>query len=144
MISGLTNADSMPVLERMLQFAAGRQTLLADNVANFDTPGYTTRDVSVKQFQAALGEAVDDRRDRHSNRGGDLDFRGTRDVRVHGDRLELRPEEMSTNVLFHDGNDRDLDRSMQALAENVITVRSVTTLLRSRLDLMSSALRERP
>ena len=144
MISGLTNADSMPVLERMLQFAAGRQTLLADNVANFDTPGHKTRDVSVKQFQAALGEAVEDRRDRHSNRGGELDFRGTRDVRVRGDRLELRPEERGGNVLFHDGNDRDLDRSMQSLAENVITVRSVTTLLRSRLDLMSSALRERP
>jgi flagellar basal-body rod protein FlgB len=144
MISGLTNADSMPVLERMLQFAAGRQRILADNVANFDTPGFRPRDVDVKQFQAALGEAVDERRDRNSNRGGELVFGGTRDVEVRGDRLELVPGESNRNILFHDGNDRDLDRSMQDLVENVMTVRGVSTLLRSRIDLLSSALRERP
>lgn len=144
MISGLTNADSLPVLERMLQFAAGRQKILADNVANFDTPGFRPKDVDVRQFQAALGEAVVERRDQNSNRGGELVFGGTRDVRVRGDRLELVPDEANRNVLFHDGNDRDLDRSMQDLVENVLTVRTVSTLLRSRIDLLSSALRERP
>ncbi|MHC4810746.1 MAG: flagellar basal body rod protein FlgB [Planctomycetota bacterium] len=144
MISGLTDADSMPVLERMLQFASGRQRILADNVANFDTPGYRARDVSVRGFQEALGEAVLERREKHSARGGELAFAGSDDVSVRGDRLELQPTERGGGAMSHDGNDRDLERSMQMLAENVMAVRTVTTLLRSRIDLMSAAIRERP
>jgi len=144
MISGLTDADSLPVLERMMQFASRRQRLLADAVANFDTPGHRPLDVSVTDFQSALGEAVDERRERHSARGGALPLASTDEVRVAGDRLELTPGEANANVLFHDENDRDLDRAMQALAENVMTMRTMTTLHRSRMDLLASALRERP
>ncbi len=144
MISGLTDADSLPVLERMMQFSAGRQRLLADAVANFSTPGHRPRDVSVEDFQATLGAAVDERRERHSARGGALPLASTGEVRVESDRLELAPDEANENLLFHDENDRDLDRAMQALAENVMTMRTMTTLHRSRMDLLNSALRERP
>lgn len=144
MISGITDGDAIPVLERMLQFSGHRQRLLADAVANLDTPGYRARDLDVDAFRAALDEAATDRRERHGGRGGDLDLASTRDVLVKKDRLELRPEEANANILFHDENDRDLDRTMQAVAENVLTFRTAATLIRDRFDLMLSAVRERP
>ena len=40
MIDGVTNADSIPVLERMMQFAGARHRLLVHDIANLDTPDF--------------------------------------------------------------------------------------------------------
>lgn len=50
----LIDTSSMMFLERYLDLAAFRQTLVATNLANIDTPGYRTRDVA---FQSELAWA---------------------------------------------------------------------------------------
>lgn len=143
MIGGVTNGDSIPILERMVQFAGQRHRLIVNNIANFSTPGYRAVDVSVEAFQAQLGDAIDARRARHGATGGELNLRDSRTVRFTSTGIELNPEPIGRNILFHDRNDRDLERTMQDLAENFMSFRLAAELLRSRMALINTAIRER-
>lgn len=142
LIDQITNADAMPVLERTIQFAARRQELLAHNIANFSTPNFRPRDVSVADFQESLGEAVDRRRACGAGRGG-LALESTREVKVTARGLALHAGRPSGNILFHDRNDRDLERTMQDMVENLTAFRVASDLLKSRMELMNAAIRER-
>lgn len=136
----LTESGAMPVLEMTALFAARRQEVLAHNIANIDTPGFIPRQVSARAFQEALGRAIDRRRDAG---GGPLEVEATRELRPAGDGLALEPRTPSGNILFHDRNNRDLERMMADLAENVGVFRLATDLLRTRHGLIASALAER-
>jgi flagellar basal-body rod protein FlgB len=52
------NQSSIPLLEQVVNFTEARHGVLAGNIANLDTPGYKTRDLSPKLFQEKLKEAV--------------------------------------------------------------------------------------
>jgi flagellar basal-body rod protein FlgB len=142
MISGLNNDGAAPVLEAMIRFASARQKLIAHNVANLDTPDFRPLDVSPQEFQRALARAVDRRRS--AGGVGELRIDGSEQVRFGPDgAIELNPRTPSGNIMFHDRNNRDLERLMQANAENVAAFRVATDLLRSRVDIMRSAISER-
>ena len=126
MIDGVLNAGAIPVLERLVRFAGERHRLIVNNIANLDTPGYRPVDLSVSDFQKQLAEAVDGRRAGRTPAS-----------------LELQTEPRAANILFHDGNDRDLERTMQDLVENFLTFRVANELMRSRFDLIGTAIRER-
>ena len=146
MIEGLHNAGALPVLERVLQFAGQRQKLLAHNVANMDTPDFRPMDVSVGSFQQALARAVEERREAAGGSTGQapLVFEGTREVQVGRDgRLTLDPRTPSGNVLYHDRNNRDLERMMQDLAENGLMYKATVDLIRREHDLLRTAISQR-
>jgi flagellar basal-body rod protein FlgB len=143
LIDGVTNADSLPVLERMVEFAGARHRLIAHNIANIDTVGFRPLDVSVEAFQSQLGRAIDVRRAEHGNAGGDLAPASSREVEIGPDGVILHPEPIGDNILFHDMNDRDPERLMQSLVENFMAFRTAAELLRSRFDIINTAIRER-
>ncbi|MHC4106624.1 MAG: flagellar basal body rod protein FlgB [Planctomycetota bacterium] len=142
MIEGVTNADAVPVLERMIQFAGQRHRLIVNNIANLSTPGFRPQDVSVEGFQQQLGEAIDARRAASGASGGDLPLQDSQEVTVRRDGMVLHPRPVGDNILFHDGNDRNVERLMQDLAENFLAFRTTAELLRSRFDLINTAIRE--
>ena len=143
-ISDLTNADSIPTLEASAQFAAQRQRLIAHNVANLSTPNFRELDVSVDAFRSQLSDAVGRRRARFGGLRGDLPLRDSREVETTArGGIRLNPTEAGGNILFHDRNDRDLERMMQDLVENVGAFRVASELLRSRMDLLRTAISER-
>lgn len=140
-IDSLVNADALPVLERVSQFAARRQDIIAHNITNASTPNFRPKDVSVRDFQKSLSEAIDERRARTGGTRGDLPMRTTREVRLAaGGGLELRPTTFGDNILFHDRNNRDLERLMQDMVENLTAFRVAGDLLKSRLQLLKSAI----
>jgi flagellar basal-body rod protein FlgB len=144
MIDGVTNSDSLPVLERMVQFAGQRHRLIAHNIANLDTPGFRPADVSVSGFQAQLGEAIDARRAAFGNLGGPLALEASEEITFdERDSIVLHPQSAGDNILFHDRSDRDLERTMQGLVENFMSFRFAAEMLRSRFDLINTAIRER-
>ena len=143
MIDGLFNSGSMPALHRLMQFTERRQAYLSDAIANVSTPNYRPRDLDVSEFQAALGEAVDRRRARGNPVAGELEMRDTRQLRFEGDRMTVRAEPTNENLLFHDRNNRSLEHLMQDQAENVMTHRVASTLLRNQYDILRTAIRER-
>lgn len=141
MIEGITNSGDLPVLERVMQFAARRQSLIASNIANVSTPGYRPVDVSVEGFQKQLGAAIDARR----GQGGDgpLVVGDSRTVELTARGMTLHPEPTGDHLLFQDGNDRDLERIMQDLVGNFLTYRTASELIRNRFDMLETAIRER-
>ena len=58
-------------------------------------------------------------------------------------RLRLDPRTSSGNILFHDKNNRDLERTMQSLVENASMFRVATDLFRNRTTLLRDAIAER-
>ena len=143
MIHDLTNSESIPILERVMQFTGQRQRIIANNIANLSTPGFRPVDVSVEDFQAQLAHAVEDRRTNSNGGAAELSIESTREVAFDEDGMTLRPSPTGDNLLFHDQNDRDVERIMQDLVENFMAFRTAAQFLRSRFDLISIAIRER-
>lgn len=143
-IDELTSSGAIPSLELSVRFAAERQRMIAHNVANLSTPDYRPMNVSPRDFQKALAEAVDRRRTRTGGESGSLDFQGTREVSIARDgRMTLSPRTPSPGILAHDRNNRDFERTMQDLVENAAAFRVATDLLRSRYQILGSAIAER-
>jgi len=143
MIDGLTNANAVSVLERMVQFAGQRHRIITNNIANLSTPGFRPADVSVAQFQSQLRDAIDARRAARGSANGDLPIESTSQVQINATGMTLHPETVGDNILFHDGNDRDVERTMQGLVENFMTFRAAAQLLKSRFESLTVAIRER-
>ncbi|USN98582.1 MAG: hypothetical protein H6810_10460 [Phycisphaeraceae bacterium] len=143
-IDQLDNAGALPALDKMMRFAAGRQKLIAHNIANMDTPGFLEVDVDPKAFQEQLAKAIDDRRSRNGGGHGDLGMESTREVGVLPDgRLSFDPRTGSGNILFHDRNNRDLERTMQSMVENAAMFRLASDLYRNRTRVLRDAIAER-
>lgn len=143
LINEIGNSGAIPVLEAALRYAAQRQKLIAHNIANADTPNFIQKDVDPAHFQQALRSAIEDRRQRTGSQGA-LNLKSTRQIKVGPDgSFELHPTSPSGNILFHDRNDRDLERLMQSNAENVAAYRLSAEFLRTRFDLLRSAISER-
>ena len=142
-IDQVIDAGPLPVLERAMQFAARRHEVIAHNVANLSTPDFIQKDVSIDRFQAQLREAIDRRRSSKGSQRGPLEIRPTREVEVTpGGSLRLSPQTPRSGVLFHDRNNRDLERLIQDLVENMSAFRVASDLLKSRMDTLRTAIRE--
>jgi len=100
-------------LERYMDLLSVRQKLVAANIANADTPGYKTRDID---FQAEFRDAVDATSPQVANVSG----------------LKTK----------NDGNNVSIDRESRLLAENDMRFSIATSLLRSRLKTLRSAIQE--
>ena len=144
MIRDLVTADAIPTLAASMRFAAQRQPLIAHNIANISTPEFRPTDVDPKTFQKTLAKAVESRRQEYGGVRGELRIEESREIRLNGrGDLELRPREIGENILFHDRNDRDLERLLQDQVENVAAFRLATQLFRSRMNLLNTAISER-
>src|SRR5258707_12312076 len=109
------NEGSTPVLERMLQFTAARQKLIAENVVNISLPNYRQKDLSLEQFQAMLRDRIDDRDSSRSARFDDIT-------------AEL--EQPEHGILFHDGTNRSMEQLMTDQAKNGMMHNFIIELLR--------------
>jgi len=143
MIAGLTNAGSIPVLEKMMHFSGQRHQIITNNIANLSTPGYRPVDVNVDAFRAQLGEAVDRRRESYGNQGGELKMESSSEIEFDNGHMTLKPSAIGDNVLFHDGNDRNLETTMQGLVENFMVFRAASQFVRREFDTLHTAIRER-
>ena len=130
LIERLLNQGNAPLLEQTLKFTAARQRLLAENVANVDTPGYRQKDLSVEDFQAVLRDRVDRRRDA-----------GPGAVRF--DDVAASVETPRRGILFHDGNNRSMEQLMSDSAKNAMMHNLVAELLRKQFAALEMALKER-
>lgn len=143
MISDLSTAGALPALEKMFLFSGQRQRLIAQNIANIDTPNYQGVDVDPQAFQRALGNAIDQRKQRNGGASGELDLSQSRQVRMVGGSMQLNPTTPIDGVLFQDRNQRDLERLMQDMVENATMFRIAGDLLRKNQSLIRGAIAQR-
>lgn len=102
-------------LERYMDLLATRQRLVASNLANIDTPGYRTQDID---FASEMSRLL---------AGGE------------GDPAVQEVEGLLTKP---DGSNVSLDRENRLLAENAIRFNMATTLMKSNLRVMRTAIKE--
>lgn len=141
-LAGLTDWGATPTLEAMIRFAGERQRLIAHNIANINTPNFNQLDLSPTQFQQQLSEAVDKRRKTADSEP--LELEDTGEVTPGpGGSMSFNPSTPRGGILRHDRNNSDLERLMQDQAENLMVYRQALDLLKSRSDLMRSALAQR-
>lgn len=152
MFDRLMSGSNVPALERAMQFGAARHAIIANNIANWETPGFRPGDVDVKAFQAQLDQAVSEQQarlmdgvadDDTSAADGGLALAGSEQVVVGPDGLELRPDPIGDGILFHDGNDRNVERILQSLTENLMAFRFAATMMRKQFQSIDTAIRER-
>ena len=128
------------VLKQTLSALMLRNRVTSMNIANIETPGYRPTDVSPQAFQAALRDAIDDGR---REKGGALVFDDSAPIAFTEEGTVLKPEVLAENIMFHDGNDRSMERIMQKLTENVYTFRMASQMLRNQFESLNMAIRER-
>jgi len=100
-------------LERYMDLLSARQKLVASNIANIDTPGYSTKDIDFEfEFQSQM-------------QGGP--------PRV------MEPAGLQIN---NDGNNVNLDRESRLLAENALRFNVAENLLKTELRMTRMAIEE--
>lgn len=134
---------SMPVLERMVEFTGARQGMIANNIANLSTPYFKPTDLDPAKFQGQLRDALERRSRRPNPMRRPIELRDTDEVRSRSGVTRFSPQQKNENVLFHDQNNRDVERTMQDLVENTMAHRTSIELLKSQFDLLRTAIRER-
>jgi flagellar basal-body rod protein FlgB len=104
-------------LDKYMTLLATRQTLVASNIANADTPGYQTKDID---FQAALQTALSGKRTAAGAMPAASEVPGLR--------------------VKNDGNNVDLDREARLLAENGLRFNIASNLQRAQLKAIRAAI----
>lgn len=139
-IADITNRGAAPALEATLAFNQAQLTMIAENVANYQTPHYAAQQLDVPGFQRALREALDQR--------GDLvhapfEVRSGEEVRMEADgTLHITPTTPSReNLMFHDETNLSLERQMTELAKTAMSQQLATELLKGRFDGLRKAIR---
>ncbi|HWB19047.1 MAG TPA: flagellar basal body rod protein FlgB [Phycisphaerales bacterium] len=139
MIEGLQDSGAIGALSKVLQFTAQRQRIIANNIANLSTPGFRPTDVSVEEFQQQLSDALDEQRTSGSANSA-LVLRDTQEVHDDGGRMVLEPQPIGDNIMFHDGNDRNVESTMQDLVENFMAFRTAASLMKKQFDTINLAI----
>ena len=103
------------LLERAMHGASMRQSVLAENLANANTPGYARRDVD---FEGALRAALRDGK---------------------AESASFSPA-VQAGFQRADGNGVDIENEAAALAKNGLTYQALVSVARTRSDILRSAI----
>jgi len=143
-LDDVLSSGALPALEATIRFAGQRNRLIGHNIANISTPNFQQKDVSPRDFQKWLAEAVDERRARNGGMHGGLKLKDDRQFRATRDgSFELNPLSSTGGILAHDRNNRDLESLMQGLSENLAAYQVATDLMRSRMGTLGVAISQR-
>lgn len=126
---GLFDA-TVELLQRGAAFAVRRHAILAQNLANVETPGYRGQDLT---FARQLDLAQQSRAMPVA-----LGLRGVAGARDSG--LDVRLVRSPDGPPRPDGNDVDVDRQMVKIAENTLYHNAVVHLLIGKLNAMKTAI----
>lgn len=127
-MSGWLDNPVLTVLEKGLNASSLRQKVLADNVANVDTPGFKRSDVD---FQLALNEAL-------GRSGPALSLKTTVPRHITNDIAEnqsIVQTDRSTSFR-NDTNNVDIESEMANVAENGLYFNALTRTISSQLGML--------
>lgn len=131
--------NNINILQRSLDVSATRQRLITNNIANVDTPGYKTMDVSFEDI-------LNTEKDKYSS---NLVFQGNRTDPRHSvigksggnDFLPKVITQDKTSMLINDNN-VDIDHQMTLLAENNIWFNGLTEITNKQFSMLRYVITE--
>lgn len=127
-MSGWLDNPVLTVLEKGLTASSLRQKVLADNVANVDTPGFKRSDVN---FEVALNAAL-------GKSGPNLALKTTASRHIPNGLVENQSIVQTDNStsIRNDSNNVDIDREMSNVAENGLYYNALTRTISSQLGML--------
>jgi flagellar basal-body rod protein FlgB len=153
MIDRLFQSTTVPVLEQVVAFTQARHGILAGNVANLDTPGYKTRDLSPALFEEKLQDAIERRAEPvsagsatqsygYTNSPGHVGGAGDAGKPLSMDEFRDVRESMKS-ILYHDESDVAIEKQVTEIAKNQAKHNLALSLLISQFQLLEAAISER-
>jgi flagellar basal-body rod protein FlgB len=136
MLSNIFQASTIPMLQEVVNFAQARHTVLAGNIANLDTPGYESRDLSVEDFQSRLQAAIESRHQPPE---------ATSPGEPAGDR-GVNMAEVSKNpktILRHDQGNVSMESQVSEMVQNQMQHNLALALMSQQFHLLEAAVSER-
>ena len=141
MLANMFNQSTLPVLEQAVTFAQARHGVLAGNIANIDTPGYKTRDLSPELFQESLKQALKQRDIEPSHPVSPGLLTGG-ERKQHADAF-AGVKESTKHILYHDQSDVSLESQVTELAKNQSMHNMAISLMTQQFRLLEAAISER-
>jgi len=150
----LFDSSTLPILEQVVNFTQARHGVLAGNIANIDTPGYRTRDLSPELFQKALKKAIQTRDQppalSYPYNNHLTDLQATLD-QVRDAMGSLAPEQdgmaevkdSMKSILFHDNSDVSIEQQVTELTKNQFQHNLAISIMTSQFRLLRAAISER-
>ncbi|MBI1825610.1 MAG: flagellar basal body rod protein FlgB [Planctomycetes bacterium] len=137
--AGLIDGGNAPALVNTLSFSEARLRVIADNIANLQTPGYRAKQLDPVAFQQTLRKAI-------TERGSDphqpLHLRSEQVSTDDAGRLTMMPKEKpAENILFHDGTNSSMELEMSELAKTGMMHDVASRLLRIEFNNLREAIR---
>ena len=120
----MTQPPSLDVLQQFVRFAVARESAIATNMANVDTPGYHTKDVD---FQSVLAESLNPTSAAWN--GG-----------AEGAELQPATHEVEGLMERPDGNNVDIDRESMLMAETQLQYQVGMQLIKREFHQVLSAI----
>ena len=131
----LFEGKTLNAIESYMERLSARQEIVSSNLANIDTPGYKTKEIS---FHATMDELLADR-------SSSARLRTTRDRHIDAD-----PFGPSIDRVFEprglieraDKNNVDIDREMMKLSETSMGYSMMTQFLRGKYQKLATSINE--
>jgi len=151
MLSSLFNSSTVPALEQVVNFTEARHGVLAGNIANLDTPGYKTRDISPAQFQKRLKEAIQHRHQAaqsptHASpgmTGARIASRSQRIGSATGYDGMNKVRESVKSILYHDDSNVSIEQQVAEISKNQAQHNLAVSLMTAQFRLLRAAITER-
>ena len=147
MLSSLFQSSSLPTLEQVVNFTEARHGVLAGNIANLDTPGYKTRDLSPELFQQRLQEAIKTKNQPISPTSlGDVADLSPEYVAERQDKQLAafsKVKDSMKSILRHDGDDVSMEKQVNEMMKNQQQHNLAIGIMTAQFRLLRAAITER-
>ena len=141
MINRLFDTSAMNILTKALSASGLTHQVIANNLANVDTPGFKHSEVL---FQSKLAAALADQAASGDGLEGARTDPRHLAIGVPADPSEVSPEVVvrAETTLRPDGNNVDLDSEMVKLSENTLMYQALTQLVRGKFSQLRNVITE--
>lgn len=137
MLNRIFDSPSIKLLQRTMDVAEIKQKVIADNIANVDTPGFKKREVV---FEEKLKEILQNDKKEEMP----LKITDARHIQIAGDISvdTLQPEirQLNTQTFRNDGNNVDIDVEMAEMSKNKIMYDALAQSITNELRLLRIAI----
>ena len=148
MLPSIFQSSTIPVLEQVVNFTEARHGVLAGNVANLDTPGYKTRDLSPALFQQRLKEAIETKNEPVSPTSlGDVADLSPGSMPVRQETRQIaafdKVKDSMKSILRHDGDDVSMETQVNEMMKNQQQHNLAINIMSAQFRLLRAAITER-
>lgn len=128
------NVPLMDVMQQKLKYHAARQSVLAQNIANVDSPKYLTKDIKSPDFAAMLSR---------SNSSGSMAMTNARHMQPGmglGGGIATATDRANSYELNPIGNNVVIEEETMRVAENQAEYQKILAIYRKSLEMFKIAL----